>query len=123
MSSELTAPHRVRRPGPAVEERDLAEYLAGLDGVEHHFLAARRAGADPDTPGHHAVKRVPGVSLGKQDLAGGQLPGHRHIGDLFDDLVRQVAEQGIGGQQFANAGARHCFRSSPHAPFTGPVSL
>lgn len=55
----------IGRPRQAVEQRDLPEYLAGLDQVQNRVATIRRRDADLDRARDHRNQAGAGIALGK----------------------------------------------------------
>src|SRR6185369_12102587 len=84
-----------RRARLAVEQRDLAERIAGLHDVEEHLLAAGAARADAHPPRDDTIQCIARVATHEND--GISLVGAtgRERSDLRDGLLRQGAEQAV----------------------------
>ena len=90
---------RIGRARPAVEQRDLAEQVAGAEHVDDQTLAALGAAFDADLPAANAVERVADVALDEQHLAGRELPPLTERRDDFDRIRPQPGEQRVHRKQ------------------------
>ena len=86
----------------AIEQRDLAEDIAGIDNIEDNLLAVGVAGRDADAPVEDAVKGIALVAFEKQNLIAGQFNRRAQGGDALDDVRVQVSKQKITRQKVAN---------------------
>jgi hypothetical protein len=97
---------RARRARATVEQRDLPEYLAGLEQVEDGFLALGRDGVDAHPAHQHAAERVAGIALGEDLVVGLEVPDGRELDQAVEErrgglakqhVPREERAQGIGG--------------------------
>jgi hypothetical protein len=107
--SRLERPHRPRAQA-AVEERDLAEDVAGTEPRVLELALARQPPARLHEAALEDVKAVRLLALAEEDVPGLQLDRRHHARDLLELVRGGAGEQGNAGQKrgpVVDEGLRH----------------
>ena len=84
-----------------VEQRDLAEDLAGLDDVQRDLFAVRGGNGDFHAAGHHRHEAAAGISLGKDRGAFFRMHDPRITREAIKVLGREAGEKRMSREQLA----------------------
>jgi hypothetical protein len=84
---------RIGGPGQPVDQRDLAENIAGAHDVEKSIATVGGIGMDAQPPRQNAVQRIARIALTEQDLPGVEVAPHPELQDLIQDVSFQAFEE------------------------------